>query len=635
MVQVYAGKQRATQAPHLFAIAEESFMDMLRDGRNQTIVVSGESGAGKTVSAKYIMRYFATRMSPDNAGARAKRGPEAMSETEEQILATNPIMEAFGNAKTTRNDNSSRFGKYIEIMFDKKTNIIGAKIRTYLLERSRLVFQPLKERNYHIFYQLVAGVSDHQREELHILPVEQFEYLNQGNTPAIDGVDDKAEFMATKASLRTLGVTEHQQNEVFKLLAGLLHLGNVKIGASRTESVLAPSEPSLQRACTILGINGTEFAKWIVKKQLITRGEKITSNLTQTQAVVVRDSVAKYIYSSLFDWLVDIINRSLATEDVLNRVSSFIGVLDIYGFEHFAKNSFEQFCINYANEKLQQEFNQHVFKLEQEEYLPREDRLDLYRLLRQPALHRPHRGQDGHPVAPGRGIAAAHGRRRAVRHQAAPQLRRRQAPVLQEAPASGSRLHRLPLCHRCHVRVRRLHREEPRHGAGRAHEHPAHDQQSLPRPGAARCAGRPREGPGHRLHRRTTGRREEDRSGRESETDARRHLPVLADRADEHHQQHRRPLHPLYQAQRGQGRLEVRGPHGPQPAARLRCPRDGPDQLRRLPHAVDIRRVRAPVLHADSVGAVDLGDPPDGQRDPYQGSRHQHRQGASTSTSWV
>ncbi|KAF4779118.1 hypothetical protein HER10_EVM0001155 [Colletotrichum scovillei] len=369
MVQVYAGKQRATQAPHLFAIAEEAFIDMVRSGKNQTVVVSGESGAGKTVSAKYIMRYFATRESPDNPGTRSKKGAEAMSETEEQILATNPIMEAFGNAKTTRNDNSSRFGKYIEIMFDDKTNIIGAKIRTYLLERSRLVFQPLKERNYHIFYQLVAGASDKERQDLHLLPIEEFEYLNQGNCPTIDGVDDKAEFEATKASLRTIGVTDAQQSEIFKLLSGLLHLGNIKIGASRNDSVLAPTEPSLELASSILGVNGTEFAKWIVKKQLVTRGEKITSNLTQAQAIVVRDSVAKFIYSSLFDWLVDIINHSLATEEVLNRVISFIGVLDIYGFEHFAKNSFEQFCINYANEKLQQEFNQHVFKLEQEEYL--------------------------------------------------------------------------------------------------------------------------------------------------------------------------------------------------------------------------------------------------------------------------
>ncbi|KAF3760213.1 hypothetical protein M406DRAFT_85656 [Cryphonectria parasitica EP155] len=369
MVQVYAGKQRATQAPHLFAIAEEAFADMIRDSKNQTIVVSGESGAGKTVSAKYIMRYFATRESPDNPGAKSKKGAEAMSETEEQILATNPIMEAFGNAKTTRNDNSSRFGKYIEIMFDTETNIIGAKIRTYLLERSRLVFQPLKERNYHIFYQMLAGMPEAQKSELGLLPVEQFEYLNQGNAPTIDGVDDKAEFKATMDSLTTVGVNDATQTEILKMLAGLLHLGNVKIGASRNDSVLAPSEPSLERACAILGIDATEFAKWIVKKQLITRGEKIISNLSQAQAIVVRDSVAKYIYSSLFDWLVEIINRSLATDEVLSQVKSFIGVLDIYGFEHFAKNSFEQFCINYANEKLQQEFNQHVFKLEQEEYL--------------------------------------------------------------------------------------------------------------------------------------------------------------------------------------------------------------------------------------------------------------------------
>src|SRR5258707_13843618 len=145
---------------------------MLRDERNQTIVVSGESGAGKTVSAKYIMRYFATRQDPAQPGKRSRAKAQSVSRTEEQILATNPIMEAFGNAKTTRNDNSSRFGKYIEIMFNKHTDIIGAKIRTYLLERSRLVFQPLKERNYHIFYQLVAGASEKERQALSLLPVD-------------------------------------------------------------------------------------------------------------------------------------------------------------------------------------------------------------------------------------------------------------------------------------------------------------------------------------------------------------------------------------------------------------------------------------------------------------------------------
>lgn len=342
---------------------------MMRDRHNQTIVVSGESGAGKTVSAKYIMRYFATRESPDQPGKRAKGISDAMSETEEQILATNPVMEAFGNAKTTRNDNSSRFGKYIEIMFDKRMEIIGAKIRTYLLERSRLVFQPLKERNYHIFYQLVAGATNAEREEWGLVPIEHFDYLNQGGAPQIDGVDDKAEFDATRQSLNTIGVGAKKQAEVFRVLAALLHLGNVKIAATRNDSALAPNEPSLVMACAMLGVDSTEFAKWTVKKQLTTRGEKIISNLTQQQALVVRDSVAKFIYSSLFDWLVEIINYGLATDEVLNQVNSFIGVLDIYGFEHFAKNSFEQFCINYANEKLQQEFNQHVFKLEQEEYV--------------------------------------------------------------------------------------------------------------------------------------------------------------------------------------------------------------------------------------------------------------------------
>jgi myosin V len=369
MVQIYTGKQRNSQAPHLFAIAEEAYNDMLRDVKNQTVVVSGESGAGKTVSAKYIMRYFATRGAPGAVSKGSKTRADAISETEEQILATNPVMEAFGNAKTTRNDNSSRFGKYIEIMFDKSTEIIGAKIRVYLLERSRLVFQPLKERNYHIFYQLVAGATAAEKEELGLLPVEDFDYLSQGGDPVIDGVDDAAEFAATRKSLSTINVREDTQHSIFVMLAALLHLGNIKITATRTDSSLSATEPSLVKACQMLGLNATDFAKWIVKKQLITRGEKITSNLTQQQATVVRDSVAKYIYSSLFDWLVDTINHGLATEEVMQQMHTFIGVLDIYGFEHFAKNSFEQFCINYANEKLQQEFNQHVFKLEQEEYV--------------------------------------------------------------------------------------------------------------------------------------------------------------------------------------------------------------------------------------------------------------------------
>ena len=343
--------------------------DMVRDNKNQTIVVSGESGAGKTVSAKYIMRYLATRENPNQLVEQAGVHTPAISQTEKRILATNPIMEAFGNAKTTRNDNSSRFGKYIEIIFNKKTDIIGATIRTYLLERSRLVFQPLKERNYHIFYQLIKGATKKMKEELHLLPADNFNYLNQGGLPNIDGVDDEADFDTTCNSLATVGIEANQQTQIFRILGALLHLGNVEISAYRNESALSPTEPSLIRACELLGIETLPFAKWTIKKQLVTRGEKIISSLTQQQAVVVRDSVAKFVYSSLFDWLVESINKDLLTSDVMSQIHTFIGVLDIYGFEHFAKNSFEQFCINYANEKLQQEFNQHVFKLEQEEYI--------------------------------------------------------------------------------------------------------------------------------------------------------------------------------------------------------------------------------------------------------------------------
>ncbi len=280
-----------------------------------------------------------------------------MSETEEQILATNPIMEAFGNAKTTRNDNSSRFGKYIEIMFNKETDIIGAKIRTYLLERSRLVFQPLKERNYHVFYQLVAGATDASGKNSRLKAVEDFSYLNQGSAPVIDGVDDVAEFKATRESLTKIGVKPETQEGIWRLLAALLHMGDVKITATRTDSALSPDEPALVKACETAWNRRQRVCKVDCQEATDYKRRKDQSNLTQQQAIVVRDSVAKFIYSSLFDWLVERTNESLATEDVISHAHTFIGVLDIYGFEHFAKNSFEQFCINYANEKLQQEFN--------------------------------------------------------------------------------------------------------------------------------------------------------------------------------------------------------------------------------------------------------------------------------------
>ncbi|KAG2181223.1 hypothetical protein INT43_008806 [Umbelopsis isabellina] len=370
IIQQYSGRRRGELEPHLFAIAEDAYRCMIREQTNQTIVVSGESGAGKTVSAKYIMRYFATADDKESSGKKKKADTGGMTEVEEQILATNPIMEAFGNAKTTRNDNSSRFGKYIEIQFDKGSNIIGAKIRTYLLERSRLIFQPETERNYHIFYQLCAGAPASERKEFELGDYNSFHYLNQSGIGVIPGVDDVAEFEITQRSLSTVGISVQVQWQIFRLLAALLHIGNVQI-TGRTDAALVDSDPALITATRLLGIEISEFRKWIIKKQIITRSEKIITNLTVAQALVVKDSVAKYIYANLFDWLVNVINQSLSAKDV-EAISTFIGVLDIYGFEHFKKNSFEQFCINYANEKLQQEFNQHVFKLEQEEYIREE-----------------------------------------------------------------------------------------------------------------------------------------------------------------------------------------------------------------------------------------------------------------------
>ncbi|KAJ1642718.1 Myosin type-2 heavy chain 1 [Coemansia asiatica] len=372
-LEAYAGRMRGELEPHLFAISEDAFQGMVRDKKNQTIIVSGESGAGKTMSAKYIMRYFASAHE-DGALARGKGqgSSSAISRVEEQILATNPVLESFGNAKTTRNDNSSRFGKFLEIRFNERHAIEAAFIRTYLLERSRLVYQPATERNYHVFYQLLAAVPDAQRERLGLngCTWQSFAYTSQGGSGEIAGVDDAVEFRTTSEALRVIGFTDEQQVQINALLASLLHMGNIDVqGASeRVGASIAEDDQACARVVELLGIDGVLFRKWLTKKQIVTRSEKIVSNMTRAQSLVVRDSVAKFVYAHLFDFIVRTINRSLTGGDIGGSPASFIGVLDIYGFEHFEHNSFEQFCINYANEKLQQNFNRHVFKLEQEEY---------------------------------------------------------------------------------------------------------------------------------------------------------------------------------------------------------------------------------------------------------------------------
>uniref|UniRef100_A0A4W5PGZ1 Myosin VA n=1 Tax=Hucho hucho TaxID=62062 RepID=A0A4W5PGZ1_9TELE len=347
IINAYSGQNMGDMDPHIFAVAEEAYKQMARDERNQSIIVSGESGAGKTVSAKYAMRYFAT-----------VSGAATEANVEEKVLASNPIMEAIGNAKTTRNDNSSRFGKYIEIGFDKRYRIIGANMRTYLLEKSRVVFQADEERNYHIFYQLCA--SSH-------LP--EFKNLKLGKTQT-----NTLHWMVGLLILIVLfcvylcsGINELNQKGLFQVLAAILHLGNVEIKDRDSDSSIIPANNRhLTVFCELMGVTYQDMSHWLCHKKLKTAQETYIKPIPRLQASNARDALAKHIYAKVFNWIVDHVNKSLRATV---KQHSFIGVLDIYGFETFEINSFEQFCINYANEKLQQQFNMHVFKLEQEEYL--------------------------------------------------------------------------------------------------------------------------------------------------------------------------------------------------------------------------------------------------------------------------
>ncbi|XP_041495055.1 unconventional myosin-Vb isoform X1 [Microtus oregoni] len=357
VIYAYSGQNMGDMDPHIFAVAEEAYKQMARDEKNQSIIVSGESGAGKTVSAKYAMRYFAT-----------VGGSASDTNIEEKVLASSPIMEAIGNAKTTRNDNSSRFGKFIEIGFDKKYHIIGANMRTYLLEKSRVVFQAEDERNYHIFYQLCAAASLPEFKELALTCAEDFLYTSHGGSTTIEGVDDAEDFEKTRQALTLLGVRDSHQISIFKIIASILHLGSVEIQSERDgdSCSIPPQDEHLSNFCRLLGVEHSQMEHWLCHRKLVTTSETYVKTMSLQQVVNARNALAKHIYAQLFSWIVEHINKALHSS---LKQHSFIGVLDIYGFETFEINSFEQFCINYANEKLQQQFNSHVFKLEQEEYM--------------------------------------------------------------------------------------------------------------------------------------------------------------------------------------------------------------------------------------------------------------------------
>uniref|UniRef100_A0A4W6D3M3 Myosin VC n=1 Tax=Lates calcarifer TaxID=8187 RepID=A0A4W6D3M3_LATCA len=354
IIHAYSGQNMGDMDPHIFAVAEEAYKQMARNHKNQSIIVSGESGAGKTVSARYAMRYFAV---VSKSGSKTR--------VEDKVLASNPVTEAIGNAKTTRNDNSSRFGKYTEISFDRKYRIIGANMRTYLLEKSRVVFQADNERNYHIFYQMCSCAHLPEFKNLRLLSADKFRYTCMGGDITIEGIDDKKDMDETRQTFSLLGLKEDFQSDVFKVLAAILHLGNVEIRNSGDDKS-SPSDPHLAVFCELLGVNAEGLVRWLCHRRIVLVAETVVKPMPKKRAVNARDALAKQIYAHLFDCIINRINTALK---VPGKQHAFIGVLDIYGFETFDINSFEQFCINYANEKLQQQFNLHVFKLEQEEYM--------------------------------------------------------------------------------------------------------------------------------------------------------------------------------------------------------------------------------------------------------------------------
>ncbi|XP_061374694.1 myosin-6-like [Gastrolobium bilobum] len=358
----YKGAAFGEQSPHPFAIAAHAYRKMINEETSQSILVSGESGAGKTESTKMLMHYLAYM------GGRV--ATEGRRSVEQQVLESNPVLEAFGNAKTVRNNNSSRFGKFVEIQFDQKGRISGAAIRTYLLERSRVCQVSDPERNYHCFYMLCAAPKE-DTNKYKLGDPRTFRYLNQSNCIELDGLDDSKEYLATRRAMDVVGISSDEQDAIFRVVAAVLHLGNIEF-VKGVDEEMDSSQPKdeeshfhLKTAAELFMCDEKSLEDSFCKRVMVTRGEAITKWLDPVSAALSRDAFAKIVYSRLFDWIVNKINNSIGQDP---DSKSLIGVLDIYGFESFKTNSFEQFCINLTNEKLQQHFNQHVFKMEQEEY---------------------------------------------------------------------------------------------------------------------------------------------------------------------------------------------------------------------------------------------------------------------------
>ncbi|XP_029695291.1 myosin IEb [Takifugu rubripes] len=357
-VELYQGAAQYENPPHIYALADNMYRNMMIDSENQCVIISGESGAGKTVAAKYIMSYV----------SKVSGGGDRVQHVKDIILQSNPLLEAFGNAKTVRNNNSSRFGKYFEIQFSRGGAPDGGKISNFLLEKSRVVSQNTGERNFHIYYQLLSGSSGEQRQNLGITTPDYYFYLNQSGSYTVEDVDDKKEFCDTMEAMSVVGLTADEQDSVLQLVAGILHLGNISFREENNYAVVE-SQDFLAFPSFLLGISQDglccKLTSRIMDSKWGGKTESISVTLNTEQACFTRDALSKALYTRLFDYLVDSVNKAMQKEqEELN-----IGVLDIYGFEIFQKNGFEQFCINFVNEKLQQIFIELTLKAEQEEYV--------------------------------------------------------------------------------------------------------------------------------------------------------------------------------------------------------------------------------------------------------------------------
>lgn len=365
ILQSYRGKNRLEMSPHVFAIAEGAYYNMNAYKENQCVIISGESGAGKTEAAKRIMQYIAAVSSTSNGASKS-----GIQDVKDMVLATNPLLESFGCAKTLRNNNSSRHGKYLEIMFNAQGEPIGANITNYLLEKNRVVQQIREERNFHIFYQFTKAASAGHRDQYGIQGPEAYAYTANSQCLDVNGIDDHADYAETINAMNTIGLSADEQDNIFRMIAAILWIGNVQYLENQEGNAEISDAAVPDFVAYLLQVDAGNVTKALTQRIMETRrggrrGSVYEVPLNPTQAAAARDALAKAIYNNMFDWIVERINQSMNPR---SQSANVIGVLDIYGFEIFDNNSFEQLCINYVNEKLQQIFIQLTLKKEQEEY---------------------------------------------------------------------------------------------------------------------------------------------------------------------------------------------------------------------------------------------------------------------------